>query len=310
MKFNGELNENARTEMEQIFEESSIEYVPVFSVYRMFDGNDRKAAIEVIAAEPERFASMISLFDGNTRKEAELPAEGVVVTQRVAETYNFKEGDPIVLYDSLLNPHESRIALIMENYFGLNLYMTFDAYRACFGVDQQPNVFYLKGIDDLEALTRRIESIDGYESIEDYRAVYESYSWFVSLLTLLTVVLTVTAGLMAYFVLLNLFTMYYNQKKREITIMRVNGFTTRECIQYISRESVITTVLGIVLGIVVGALIGNVILEQLQQAQARFVYEIYWQGILFSALISGVYSLLINALVMRKVKDLKLRDIA
>ena len=53
--------------------------------------------------------------------------------------------------------------------------------------------------------------------------------------------------------LLNLTYTYILQKKRELIPMRVNGFTVKEVKRYVTRETVITTALGIVLGTALGA---------------------------------------------------------
>jgi ABC-type antimicrobial peptide transport system permease subunit len=60
------------------------------------------------------------------------------------------------------------------------------------------------------------------------------------------------AAVMAGVVLMNLTNIYFLQKKQELTIMRINGFTVREVIGYMLRETVVTTLVGIVCGIGAG----------------------------------------------------------
>ena len=126
----------------------------------------------------------------------------------------------------------------------------------------------------------------------------------------MVIVLILAAGIMAYFILLNLANMYINQKKRELTIMRVNGYTTRETIAYVAREAVITTALGIILGVALGSVFGYAILSFVEQRQAGFVLTPDPTAWLLSAWITAVYSFIIYAVALRKVKHLKLTDIA
>ena len=92
--------------------------------------------------------------------------------------------------------------------------------------------------------------------------------------------------------------------------MRVNGFTTKEVIRYIAGESVLTTCLGIVMGLLVGSLLGYLIIRALEQVQFCMVRDIDFTAWLYSALLTGVFALIINVIALRKVKHLKLSDIA
>ncbi len=129
-------------------------------------------------------------------------------------------------------------------------------------------------------------------------------------LRMLIIVMIIAAGVMAYFILLNLADMYLTQKKRELTVMRVNGFTTKEVITYVAREAVVTTIIGILLGIAIGAVFGYMILRFIEQRHAGFYLTPNISSWLYSAGITALYSIGIYSISLRKVKDLKLSDIA
>lgn len=121
--------------------------------------------------------------------------------------------------------------------------------------------------------------------------------------------LILCAGMMAYFILLNLTGMYLMQKQRELTVMRINGFTTREVIRYVSRETVFTTVLGVAFGLGLGALMGWLILRFLEQDHVQFVRTVTPVGMLLAAGITVLFTACINAIALRKVRNLKLTDL-
>ena len=127
---------------------------------------------------------------------------------------------------------------------------------------------------------------------------------------MITAMMIVTAAMMAYFVLLNLVNMYLNKKKKELTIMRVNGFTTNEVIRYVAGESIVTTVLGIILGLALGSVLGYLIIRFVEQTQLGLIRNVDFKAWLISALLTAAFSAAINAFSLRKIKDLKLRDIA
>jgi len=60
------------------------------------------------------------------------------------------------------------------------------------------------------------------------------------------------AGMMAWFILMNLSSVYMMQKAPELAIMRVNGFTIKECLTYAAAEPMVTTSLGILSGLGIG----------------------------------------------------------
>ena len=104
--------------------------------------------------------------------------------------------------------------------------------------------------------------------------------------------------------------MYLNQKRKELTIMRINGFTVKEVIGYVSRESFITTGRGIILGLISGTLLAMRMLELIQSSGVNSPRGIQWLAWLLAAVITILFSVIINAIAMRKIKYLKLSDAA
>ena len=125
------------------------------------------------------------------------------------------------------------------------------------------------------------------------------------------VVLFIFMGaVMAGVVLMNLTNMYVLQKKRELTIMRVNGFTTRETVRYLLRETYVTTGLGILLGLGIGSGIGYIILRSLEQPFAQFVRSLSMPAWIVGAGLTLLFTVIVNLIALRPVKKLRLTDVA
>ena len=92
--------------------------------------------------------------------------------------------------------------------------------------------------------------------------------------------------------------------------MRVNGFTVREVINYMLRETVVTTGLGIGIGCVLGAWISSVIISTLEQPFTQFVRQISIPAWLIGAAVTLFFTALVNYIALKPVKDLKLTDVA
>ena len=87
-------------------------------------------------------------------------------------------------------------------------------------------------------------------------------------------------------VLTNLTNIYIMQKKRELVVMRINGFTVKEVIGYCTRETIVTTIAGIVLGIALGSDIAYRIVRSMEQAFIRFDRGVSPLAWLYGALIT------------------------
>lgn len=293
-------------ELETILKEAKVPYAPAKTGYTGSKLNGHFDGIELCCGDLSRF---FKFRDKDSGKELTLTDSGVIVQKKMAETTGISVGDTITLYDSEMNPHEARVDGICDLYFGRGVYLSEAAYRNIFGEAPVINTIYYDSDGNTE-LKERLSGVDGFEnsqSLADIRAVYRTVA---RSLTLVTLVLIVAAGLMAYFILLNLINMYLSQKKRELTIMRINGFTSKEVVRYASRESFVTTALGIILGLGLGALLGYLILRFLEQPHAGFDHSVSIFSILLSAGITGIFAFAINAFGFRKVKTLSLTDIS
>ncbi len=136
-----------------------------------------------------------------------------------------------------MNPYPARVAGIFNEYAGREMILSPAYYAAVFGASPENNAFLVhwRGADPA-ALREQLGGIEGFEAMSEAAVLRATYQSFAGVLNLIAGVLTLVAALMAYFILLNLASMYVNQKKRELTIMRVNGFTVKEVIRYVAGD--------------------------------------------------------------------------
>ena len=138
----------------------------------------------------------------------------------------------------------------------------------------------------------------------------ETMDKVVRIFTGLAVMMIIIAGMMAYFILLNINKMYISQKTKELSIMRINGFTVREVKRYVMMETIVTTAIGIVLGLGIGSVMGYNVLTGIETSYMRFVRTPSLISWLLSAAITAFFTFGINAIALRKIKHLKLTDIS
>ena len=91
--------------------------------------------------------------------------------------------------------------------------------------------------------------------------------------------------------------------------MRINGFSMKECLKYAAAELAATTGLGILAGVPAGAGLGYLIIRKTEGNWIQLVRSVDPRSVVFSILMTLVFSLLINSFALRRVRDLKLSDV-
>jgi len=260
--------------------------------------------------EIEKLTDFFQVSDWKTGEKLSLREDGVYIQRRIAEIYDLRVGDLMPLQTEKLQSGNVRIAGIFENYIGSYVFMDRETYGKVFCSAPEPNIFLVNYADtDGADVLSSLQKIDGFETAEAAdveRSMFESVTSVVNGVILLLIFL---AAMMTAVVLSNLANMYMLQKKRELTILRVNGFTVAETIGYMIRDTIVTTVIGIVLGCVAGSAAGYHILRSLEQPYTRMVRSVSIAAWGIGAGITLVFTTLVYMVVLRKVKHLKLSDL-
>ena len=307
--FDRNLSKTAEDDIQAFLDEKNVSYTKMFSRSVSFNAGQKITAGQMICADKESIARILHMTDPTTGEQVVPGEHGICIMRRTAEYYHVNVGDTVILYDSSMQPYEVTVEGIYQYYTGVGFVMTKEAYQEVFGAQARDNSFLLHDCKDISGFSDELRNITGVVSISSNVSLYRSALNTLTALRYIILVLIIAAGAMAYFILMNLANMYINQKKRELTVMRVNGFTTREVISYVAREAVVTTIIGILLGIAVGAVCGYLILRFVEHPSAGFYLTPSLSSWLYAAGITALYSIGIYALSLRKVKDLKLTDI-
>ena len=237
-------------------------------------------------------------------------AEGVYINCKMAENYHLSVGDTITILDANMLPCDAKIAGIFLNYIGRQLAMSRETYQAVFNTEPKDNTLLVSNDSaDAVAVREMLDGANGTVNIVTTESVYDDAMKLASVLNLIALLMIALSGIMAGFILLNIINMHISQKKKELTIMRINGFTVREVIAYIARETVVTNLIGIITGVGIGIYLGSRILHLIEGKTAFFVHEPLPWTIILSVAITAGFAVILNAIALRKVKYLKLTDI-
>lgn len=309
ISFDSKLSETAEEDIMNVLDSYGASYVPVSDRYATYDMNGKISAFEVVGADVESLNSYIIRHDPSSDEIITDTGNGIWIYLRLAETMDVKRGDTITVFDQSLNPHHVTVAGVYTEFVGQEVIMSESVYASIFK-NAEHNMFYVNCDESkISQIEEAVSQIGGFTDSENSEVRYNRIKGLASVLDYISALFVGIAGLMAYFILLNLVNMYVNQKKLELIIMRINGFTVKEVIRYVSLELIVSTLLGILLGLGFGSLLGFRIITLVETSALHFLKDIQLPAWGISALITALFSAVVSIWALRKVKYLKLTDV-
>lgn len=253
------------------------------------------------------FARDVTLKNRITGETYELTDEGAAISEKTASLLGLKVGDMIPLKKGD-KEYKVRVAVITENYMSHYLYMTPRVYEQTFGeMPEYENIVFTMQEDckdDLEMAGTRILANPGALSISYTSSLASQVDRMLSTLDAVILVLIVSAGMLAFVVLYNLNNINITERQRELATLKVLGFYDGEVSQYVLRENVILTVLGIMFGAVFGILIHRYVITTVEVDAVMFGRNIKPLSFLYSGILTSIFSIVVNGVMHFKLKTI------
>ena len=253
------------------------------------------------------FAKDVTLKNRITGETYELTDEGAAISEKTASLLGLKVGDMIPLKKGD-KEYKVRVAVITENYMSHYLYMTPRVYEQTFGeMPEYENIVFTMQEDckdDLEMAGTRILANPGALSISYTSSLASQVDRMLSTLDAVILVLIVSAGMLAFVVLYNLNNINITERQRELATLKVLGFYDGEVSQYVLRENVILTVLGIMFGAVFGILIHRYVITTVEVDAVMFGRNIKPLSFLYSGILTSIFSIVVNGVMHFKLKTI------
>ncbi len=257
-------------------------------------------------ADQERFAQFIRLSHRLDGTPAVLTADGVVVTEKLAELLEVSPGNTITL-EADGKRVEARVADIAENYAYHYIYVSEEYYRALFGKDARRNVMLLRysegaGEAESDAVSADLMALDGVDSYSYIATLRDNFTDSMEAIDYAVVIIITAAAALAFVVLYNLTNINITERVRELATLKVLGFFDREVTAYVYRENLFLTLFGIVLGLVMGRflhawMVLTVEVEMVMFGRTAPPYA-YW----LAAGLTVVFSIAVNVAAHYKLK--------
>ena len=259
------------------------------------EGIKRDTSI-IVVENTEDFKNIANLRDIDSGNIIDLSNEGVLISDKLASLLEIEKGENITLTDSDNNEFEYKVLGIVENYIGHYVYINKDLYESKEN-DFNINTLFIKykeGNNDNEAFEEMLLDDNSVTSITVVENSLEHVRDLLKSLDLVVMILIVSSALLAFVVLYNLANVNISERVREIATLKVLGFYDKEVDNYINRESIILTCIGILIGLIAGVFLTGFVISTCETENMRFARNILLHSYIYSILITSVFSIIVN----------------
>lgn len=297
------LNTNNLEQIEQNLKENEkVEnYTKVCATTGTISNGNKKYDVNVfVPEEKEEINQVCELKDYIENNNLSLSDNGVIITDKIAEQLNINKEDEITFIDGEGINYTFKVDGIVKNYVGHYIYMSKSLYEQNIS-SYKTNMIMLntKNMSENEQneMKEQLLKIDGVASVSIISTLMETVSDMLNTMNYVVVVLIIASALLAFVVLYNLANINIGERQREIATLKVLGFHDKEVDNYINKENIIFTVLGILLGLILGTLMTGAIIVSIEIDSLKFMQKIFASSYVFSAIITLFFSITVNYII-------------
>ena len=300
---NGDVDEQIMERIASLMDEHHVTYLPVLYLSTLYDTENESAGFNILCGDSTKLKTYVDVA-------VDIPDSGILVPEKFMEKHTFSDHGTMTLYDSELVPHEAYVSGAFPFYVGFAAVMSTSAYQEIFGQEPEFNSYYCMGDDaDIQALKEDLEKISPTIHAEDKTAFAKSYQSTKRLFNMVAWIMVIISAIMTFVIIINLNNILVNRRMKELLIMKVNGFSNKQVIGYLLRETMLVNLLGIVLGVGTGLLMNAPLVKGIEPNVVMYIRSISLFAWGISAGINVVFGLVINSVSFRKVGKVPLTDI-
>lgn len=257
-------------------------YSDVYSetVTREVPGVDDEQSVTVLVGKDASLSPYLHLNDTKTKKAVTLPAEGVLISEKLAKLLNVKAGDTFTLPNKDGVDVTLTVGGIVEMYAGHFVVMSPEVYAKTYGEVPQDNAIFVqfkdKDASSVQKVAADLMPLDGVKAVVQNTSMVSRIDTIVSSLSRVMMILTAVSILLAVVILYNLTNINVAERIRELSTIKVLGFLNKEVTMYIYRETILLSVIGIGVGILFGRVLHRVIIETVAPGFVMFNPDVGW----------------------------------
>lgn len=273
--------------------------------------NDNNQSIQLVV--PEKIENLQEFIVLRNRKQKEqtytLNEQGVVITEKLAKLLDIDEGDEIIIKDIDKVEVKTKVVGITENYLQHYIYMSPKLYEQLYQEEAKMNTIFANTKELTEeqenALGKTIlEDKDSISSVEFNSVATSIFSEVMDNMGLVVWVLIIAAGLLALVVLYNLSNTNISERVRELATIKVLGFYDPEVYEYVGKEMLLLTIIGILVGLLGGNFLTTYIIKTCELDAFMFNPQIEIASYIYGIVITMLFATIVNIITYFALKKI------
>ena len=268
---------------------------------------DFREDVQIIVPKDD-LEGLINLIDLDTEEKVQLKENEICITDKVAQLLEVEVGDTIVLENSGNEKYEVKISNIVENYVYHYVYMSKTMYENLYQEDYHTNVVLTQNKEiteeQEEELVTQLMQDNEVTSISRTSTIMKTLDDTLQSLDYVVVILIVSAGLLAFVVLYNLSNINISERIRELATIKVLGFYDREVYNYVTRETILLTLIGMAIGLGFGYFLNYFIIGTCEINILRFSKIVHPISYIYALLITILFTVIVNIVTYFALKKI------
>lgn len=249
----------------------------------------------LVVNDPADLEGFWDFHDRKTGEPVEMGGDGVLLSEKTASLLGLEIGDTMtVVCDNKRGQVE--VSGIIENYVNHYVFLTKDYCENALGFRPEDTQVLLAydASSDWEGMGSRLLSLDQVTGINYQKEARDMVKKQLNGVYPAVVIIIIAAASLAFVVLFNLSSINLTERRRELATLRVIGLRDKEMRNYVFRENVILTFLGIALGLVMGNLLHAFLMSTIEIDLVMFGRDIHLLSYLLSVGMTLFFAFIVN----------------
>lgn len=259
----------------------------------------------------ENLDAFVTLTNRTSDEHYVLSDDGAVVSEKLAELFDLQIGDTLTLEDADNQEISVTVEQITENYLQHFVYLSPAYYESAVGEIPEANT-HLLSFDESQnwedEFGQQLTQLDAVVGVTFTSFISEAFKDTLESLVIVTIVLVVSAALLAFVVLYNLTNINVSERIRELSTIKVLGFYDKEVTMYVYRENFLLTLMGTAVGLLLGLLLHGFVLNTAELDIMMFSPVIAVSSYIYSALLTILFSTIVMLFMHVKLKNVDMLE--
>ena len=280
-----------------------VPYMEYSSLIYLEDEEDKTIYVEVMDARKANDVHRFRTTDHTT--EVRLGNSGVFISEKFARDHNIKKGDYITIESSDGIKASIKVSEVIEMYFQHYIFISSEYYSSVFSENVHMTDIAVKTTGN-EALQSSLEEFEDIESIADFSGFIRQFDIMIEALDYIILVIIITAGSLAFVVLINLTQVNISERIREIATLKVLGFRNIEVENYIFKEILILTMIGALIGLPLGVVEHHFIMGVINMEMIMFPQRVKTVSFLYAFGVTMLFTLIVLFLMKKPLRKVEM----